>query len=836
KTVGQTLVFAVDARYISPNNNVTASYNVVRAASGKTDNAQDLQLAVGSKKTLPAPTVPEAVDGALPKDTPTAHVNVAPYTDMAAGDDVTVAWSGDQSGNYTPPDQTVSRKTVGQTLVFAVDARYISPNNNVTASYNVVRAASGKTDNAQDLQLAVGSKKTLPAPTVPASHDGKLSPSDVPTGAAVVIQPYDGMASGDTITLTWGNEQPVQPIIVTARMVGKPITFTVPLTTVQADVGQSISIFYHIDFINGDSEDSSPIVLEILKDELPAPIIDQAKDGTLDPSDLGPDGATARVPASAQLQTGDVVTLSLAGQAPWQVPHTVTAAESGKSITEQIPLSTIQSDVNTTVTLSYTITRTGSDPIPSPNTQYDIRNQIDPGRLLVMGARYKRSTYRDSDANRFLSVFNRDTLKPLKAAWQYQGRTDTTVGTTFKDIRPWLPLIVSSSDRQVTINPANICGTGTDASSQTAGTGAFTALLNEHNIIAWGDEAYGGNVPSTELTFDDIAEVSATQSAFSALRTNGRVATWGNASQGGSAVPDLTDAKYIAGNNSAFAALRTNGSVKAWGDATNGGTVSPEVAALVDITDVFPAGTAFAALRRTGQVVAWGAAASGGQVPSLISTFTDIVDLCGNYSAFVARRKNGSVVAWGVDSEGGAIPDSIAARRDIQELSSSNARAFAVRTNSNQVLAWGKSGYGDSVPNDIAALTDIVEVISTWRAFAARRNNGHVVAWGDSSWGGQVPQQIAVLGDIVQVAGSAGAFAALRTNGSVVAWGDSAFGGDTTPVASNLHDVCAIYANRSSFAALTTDGRTVTWGDAKSGGDSSSAQSILASSLRYAAP
>ncbi|VVE36531.1 hypothetical protein PHO31112_03912 [Pandoraea horticolens] len=832
----------VPAEYVEAyiDKSVKVTYDVKR---GDADYPSDpLTLLIGNAEDpnlMPAPVVQEAFDGILNPDLVNpdgATALIGPNPTLANGVTGKVVWCGGPSNG-------------GAEWPFDISEHYLTNPYPVTIPYDKISPFIGKTATlsyeadimpptpflSNTLTLKIESKTAqVEQVSIPELVNGVLDPRNVSPsdGVFVYVPPDAQMKMGDTVRLTWACENSLgnwdNSFIILPSDVGKSIGFQVPFQSIIA--GRELKVTVSYDIVRGGKTfaQGAPLTLLIHQGELPAPTIDEAKQDKLNPADCA-NGATVRLAASGSFLKGDLITLNWRGantlDGTVSVPHAVTDQESGGDITLLVPLKTVQADVGQSVTLDYTVQRASSTPDEtSPPSIYDIVAVPGKGQLLVMGARNNRSIYRGTSTSQYLSAFDKTTLAPVSAQWTYVDQKTSMVGASFKDTRPWVPLTVQTQDDSITLNWANIVGSGSDAA--TPGASALAAHLNHGNVIAWGVADFGGNEPPTTITYNDVVEASSSQKGFAVRRKDGRIAAWGTP-----VLPDgfvMTDAARISGNAAAFAVLRTTGQAAAWGDAANGGKVSDAVAALSDLTTLHMAGFAFASIRKTGNVVAWGNAAYGGAVPSSdIGQMTDIVDVRGNYTAFCALRANKTVVGWGFASDGGTVPTNIAARSDIVELASASARAFAVITEGRQVLAWGNTANGGTLPRDIGDLTDIVEVTATWGAFAARRANGTVVAWGNDKQGGVVPDAVALYDDVVQVCGTGRAFAALRKNGQVAAWGDQTVGGNTAAVAAKLQNVRALYASSESFVALLDGGGIVTWGVPAGGGDNSKVPTII---------
>ncbi|QXI39738.1 hypothetical protein [Pseudomonas xantholysinigenes] len=590
---------------------------------------------------------------------------------------------------------------------------------------------------------------------------------------------------------------------------------------------------------------SAPLNFRVSRTAAPrleAPIIVEADGGALDPAKV-PNGATIRINAKALIKTGDKVTVEWVGTSAEGSATLPKTAEADGVLDITAPLALVKANEGASVTLTYTIERSGAGVPegPSEASTYNVKSNLQPGTLKVMGARWSRGSYRASGASRWLMAFDSTTGQPLEVQWQYDGDAGWSAPSArFRDTDPSRLLRASSATDVVTLNTPNLIGNGVDG--VVAGQAAFTAHRNTGDLVVWGNPACGGGSLGAIGTMTDINEVSCTGSAFAARTHSGQVVAWGDVNSGGiSPVPARTYVQ-VSGNSVAFAAINDQGKVSAWGAAASGGTVPDSIKLLDDVTGLAATGTAFAALRRNGAVVAWGDSEKGGTVKPPIDGFNDISEVLGNNVAFAALHGANRVVGWGVAASGGTVPDEIAALTDVVELSCATAHAFALRHGTPKtgvfVKTWGNASYGGTVNPIIAGFNDILTVVSTWQSFAALRGNGRinkVVAWGgDANTGGVVPEEISDLDDVVQLAGSSKAFAALRRTGEVVAWGTAALGG-TIPdaVAARLKDVVALYSNSHGFAALTADNQVVTWGHATGGGDSSAVDERLQGKLSY---
>ncbi|WP_160286292.1 Kelch repeat-containing protein [Pseudomonas knackmussii] len=377
--VGKTVTFTLPgANYVEPldGGSVTLYYSVT-GQSG-TSESERLQLNVGSAAaSLPAPTVREAVNNVLAADVLQATVDIQPYPDMAANDRVDLYWVGNVSGEFTDW-LPVSSATVGHVLNFTVYPESIEPNSSADVSYSVTRAAGGVEASAV-LHLGIGEVLPLPAPTIDQAVDDLLDPADVPNGATVRIAAAANLEAGDMVTVHWIGTSGAGSIDidhpVSGGQVGKDITVVVPLAVVQANAGNSIQLSYDIARFSGGIETSPVSIYRIGESvELPPPSIDEAGENELDISAV-PNGATVRIPASAALEEGDEVSVHWEGQpgaGSTVVTHSVTAGEAGQDLTLTIPLSVVEADMGTRITLYYVVERAAGGTQTSPSVTYEI--------------------------------------------------------------------------------------------------------------------------------------------------------------------------------------------------------------------------------------------------------------------------------------------------------------------------------------------------------------------------------------------------------------------------------------------------------------------------------
>ena len=883
--VGRDLPFTIDGpTEIAPlaGGSVTVYYQVDYAGgTALVRESEHLDLAVDAVAgQLPRPSVIEAPNGVFDPTLALATVSI-PGAPLVANDRVTMSWRGDVTGLHT--DSGVVR-TTGQPMNFMVGADDITGNRQITVTYNINGGPASST-----LTLLASAAGELRVPVVEQANNGVLRLTDIPAAGAIAhVRPYDRIDLGDRVTLYL--EEPAGNVRwqlqETVTSTTQDLLYTIPRSVLVGLLNRTVQLRYTVQFDGGGSDTSAPANLRIEEGGTgERPVITSVRN-TQTGQEIPDNGntsataltfkGTAKRNERVELFDGNVSrgTDNVNPNGDWELQvsvlgggaHTFTAVGLYDDFPESDPR-------RLTVTLS--------------------------GHLLVMGGRSPTRKNKYFGMNLFLRngrqlhALDATTGKPILARWRYEHEA---VGTTvtakdFPDTQPDAVLYVDTDDDQKILRPKNILGDGRERTySGTSPGGAFAALRDQGNLVAWGNPIYGGNIGGTIPGLTDIVQFEASPAAFIARRSNGTgsnegaIVAWGSSTEGGvipgsSGIPSMTDFVDVIGSCFGFTALRSNGQVVAWGaSADTGGVVPDNISRLTDIVEVTCTNTAFAARRRNRAVVAWGSSSGGGTFPndSVIPSLTDIVEVVGNNQAFAARRENGSVVVWGNTAYGGAFPNGslIPGLTDIVEVIG-NSLAFAARRKNNSVVVWGGSTHGGAfpdgsaipgltdiievvsnwesfaarrtngavvawgagggtLPTDISGMTDIIEVVPSYRSFAARRSNGAVVAWGSAGTGGTVPNDIAGLTDIVDVVGNYHAFAALRSNGQVVAWGNTSYGGAIpASIVPLLTNVRAIYPNWGAFAALTKDGRVVVWGHGSYGGTNNTVPSNLNGNISY---
>ncbi|CAK9107054.1 Putative E3 ubiquitin-protein ligase HERC2 [Durusdinium trenchii] len=171
-----------------------------------------------------------------------------------------------------------------------------------------------------------------------------------------------------------------------------------------------------------------------------------------------------------------------------------------------------------------------------------------------------------------------------------------------------------------------------EVTSLSATAGAFAALLENGEVVTWGDHIFGGDTSSLRSTLKEVREVQATAMAFAALRADGTVITWGSSHVGGNCSRvqgHLRQVQKLFASAGAFAALRADQTVVTWGQADFGGDSSQVQHLLRNVRCIQPSSFAFAAILENGSVVTWGEPMSGGDCSRVRQHLQDVQQVFG---------------------------------------------------------------------------------------------------------------------------------------------------------------------------------------------------------------
>lgn len=361
----------------------------VKKANGVMLRSKSLSLTViGERQQLQAPSVPAANGNVLDPASRDVAALIPPYYFMADGNDVTLVWVGKAASGANVMHEelrTLTRDDIGRVLEFRIPQDKVSvlAGGTVQVYYtvNTFMKAFFKSPTL-DLNVSHDTSAPLPAPGVDnVDADGVLDPADLVLEAKVRIQPYNGMESGDKVTLYWTGRSPEGDFstytTINSGTVNREIIFRVLKSIVLASVNTQVSVWYEVERRHQKytSRKLSFIVKETVLSPLPEPRIKEAKGDTLSPADVV-NGATFVVAADANLKSNDIILFSLTGPKATDTKEKVVASiDEGKELSVVFSKVIIEANIGETIEATYTVRRASGV----------VQNSV-PLRLKVLGA------------------------------------------------------------------------------------------------------------------------------------------------------------------------------------------------------------------------------------------------------------------------------------------------------------------------------------------------------------------------------------------------------------------------------------------------------------------
>ncbi|MHA6161457.1 hypothetical protein ACX3X6_11260 [Pseudomonas sichuanensis] len=325
---------------------------------------------------LDAPFVKEApndiLDLSVLGDADATVQLVARAPTFAYGDTVTVTWVTLHNG------QEIAKDTVAQTVVKLPDVVEVPIPNQVVrqgakgrivASYVLTPINGDPQLSSKRANISIVGDAPLPAPSIFELIGDRLDATL--ERAHAVIPAYEGMEVGDAINIIWlGSRADGTPHlhevvhIVSNNEKGKPIYQGVTAEHIGLLAGGSLDLSYQVmndaTALQAIRQSSHlKVVIAPLPAQLPAPTLDEAADGVLDP-ELHPGDVTLRVGYSGTLK-GDILTWywlgddADEGSANDWIP--ITTSNAGKPVIFPIVRQLIEANLNSTVRVLYTLKR-----------------------------------------------------------------------------------------------------------------------------------------------------------------------------------------------------------------------------------------------------------------------------------------------------------------------------------------------------------------------------------------------------------------------------------------------------------------------------------------------
>lgn len=205
----------------------------------------------------------------------------------------------------------------------------------------------------------VRGRATLPAPKVPEAL-GNILPNDT-TQATVEVAPYTDMAEGDRVDLYWTGDvsQYTDTVPIGSATVGKTLVFTIGAEQILPN--NNVNVSYRVTRATGSIDQSEVLSLRIGGlVTLPAVTVDEADSASDIYLEAVLDGATVRIPASANLAAGDLLSLYWNGYneaASLTIEHVVSGSETGQSLALVVPYDVIEANAGHGVDVRYSVQR-----------------------------------------------------------------------------------------------------------------------------------------------------------------------------------------------------------------------------------------------------------------------------------------------------------------------------------------------------------------------------------------------------------------------------------------------------------------------------------------------
>ncbi|MDR7056730.1 hypothetical protein J2W70_004123 [Pseudomonas koreensis] len=390
----------------------TYQYFVTAAIGGQTDPSPPATVKV--KRLLPggntgddagteyinenlrAPTgVPPLIDDAIAE--PGITLTCGVYDNMAVGDIIQCDWGGQRQ---THPPLTTSE--VGKPVDFRVEkGSLIAAPGRVIVRYDIRDEVNNWSRWSLHVTTDVeAGENLLAAPRVVDAVSGVIELVKLGNQDAKVQTPVynERMDAGDRVYLYWlgytaeGLEVKVElDKEVKTEDIGWPLDFDIPNDKVRAIAQGNAVVRYEVIPLVGTPRRSRRTTVQIIGqvEQLPAPSVAGIVGDVLDPSILPAEGALVRIEKHDLIEAGDTILLLSDGKTASgaNLPHTVsipvTGSGAANGIERRIPLNYITPLQGGTVTVSFTLTKSGGETLLS--------NQL-PLQVKSLGAQLPKPT------------------------------------------------------------------------------------------------------------------------------------------------------------------------------------------------------------------------------------------------------------------------------------------------------------------------------------------------------------------------------------------------------------------------------------------------------------
>ncbi|VVE70212.1 hypothetical protein PAN31117_03593 [Pandoraea anapnoica] len=330
----------------------------------------------GTALQLAAPVVREATgDGLDPSLVENgAHVDIAPWRNMAQGDIVMMYWRGTAVDGTPVNDQDfkiVEDADVGNPVSFNIMFSAIAPIAGGSVEVYYVITSGGGTRESAHLTLSVLDTLELPEPVVEGEVNGELDPALVPNGPKITIPQWPGMAVGDSVQWYWigtsQNGQATGVIDITLPAHIGDVTDTVPRGVVEINAigGDSVNVLYVVRRNGGETTSMVNVIRVLPLDDvlLPAPVVEEAVGDTLNPDDIDAT-ATVTVAPYEGMAANDVVWVYFGeGTGGGEMIDNFLVSDNnvGDPIQMFVPKAKVEFFDTATVTIYYKVLRNGTE-------------------------------------------------------------------------------------------------------------------------------------------------------------------------------------------------------------------------------------------------------------------------------------------------------------------------------------------------------------------------------------------------------------------------------------------------------------------------------------------
>ncbi|WP_085694290.1 MULTISPECIES: Ig-like domain-containing protein [unclassified Pseudomonas] len=262
------------------------------AAYGTSESEHLLLKVQAIPATLPAPDVPEAIEGVLDPARVYEKVTVrVGYTGTVKDDILTYYWTAVSADISTSDWLPITTVSAGKPVNFRVDARFVTPSigEYVKIRYTLKHAATGLLSYSATYELLIGQLVgELPPPDVIQADGDSLDPMKALGGVDVAVAYANMDPALDTIALKWRGTPGAgtsEDLELPADASGR-VQFHLPASVVGPNIGRPVAVTYDVKRYNFWTT-SELLTLNVLRfqspeTELPRPEVPQAVNQVLD--------------------------------------------------------------------------------------------------------------------------------------------------------------------------------------------------------------------------------------------------------------------------------------------------------------------------------------------------------------------------------------------------------------------------------------------------------------------------------------------------------------------------------------------------------------------------